>query len=372
MPPSIVDPRGSDRPYWRDRVRGSATSLVPRFRSPSTPADLMQIGKAVVAAVTAWVIAHELLGLAEAFLAPWVALLTVHATVYRSFTRGSQAVVATVIGVLLSYAIVEVVGSSAVALGIALLVGLLVGTLAPIRDEGSTVATTALFLITAGQAEHGGVIVDRLQSTGIGVALGISVNLAIFAPINARSARLQIDTVCRTLGDLLARMSRDLHDAGSDVDASSWIETSQEIDQCLGHAWVLVHQTREARIGNPRRSSRHLDAEEYVSLLRRLEEGLSQTRAIARTIDQSNQVPDEWSGLFREAWLPLLEAVGERLHSPDARVASLRPDVEGLVRNLSHGELASEHWPAYGSLIDSTLNIIDVVDDVASARAVRT
>lgn len=371
MTPSIVDPARSGRSYWRDRVRGSATSLVPRFRAPSTPADLMQIVKAVVAAVTAWVLAHGVLGLAEAFLAPWVALLTVHATVYRSFTRGSQAVVATIIGVLLSYGIVEVIGPSSVALGLALLVGLLVGTMAPIRDEGSTVATTALFLITAGQAEQGGVILDRLQSTGIGVAMGIVVNLAIFAPIDARTARLQIDTVCRTLGDLLARMSRELRDAGSDINAPSWIESSREADERLGHAWVLMHQTREARIGNPRRRSRHLDAEEYVSLLRRLEEGVAQTRAIARTIDQSNQVPDEWGHLFRETWLPLLEAVGMRLHSPDADVASLRPDVERLVRDLSHSELASEHWPVYGSLIDSTLNI-DVVDDVASAREVRT
>ncbi len=363
--------RGPARPYWRDRVRGSATSLVPRFRSPSTPADLMQIVKAVVAAVTAWVVAHEVLGLAEAFLAPWVALLTVHATVYRSFTRGTQAVVATVLGVLLSYVIVELIGPSALALGIALLAGLLVGTLAPIRDEGSTVATTALFLITAGQAEQGGVILDRLQSTGIGVTAGIVVNLAIFAPVNARTARAEIDTVCRTLGGLLARMSRELLESGPEVDAQSWIEESRDADERVDQAWALVQHTREARIGNPRRSSRHLDAEQYVTLLRRLEEGVAQARAIARTVDQSNQAPDEWSALFRDAWLPLLEAVGERLVSPDADVASLRPDLKGLVRDLSHGQLPGERWPVYGSLIDSTLNIVDVVDDVASARDVR-
>lgn len=103
-------------------------------------------------------------------------------------------------------------------------------------------------------------------------------------------------------------------------------------------------------------------------LLRRLEEGVAQARAIARTVDQSNQAPDEWSALSRDAWLPLLEAVGERLVSPEADVASLRPDLEGLVRVLSHGQ----RWPVYGSLIDSTLNIVDVVDAVASARAVRT
>lgn len=156
------------------------------------------------------------------------------------------------------------------------------------------------------------------------------------------------------------------------MDAQSWIEWSRDADEGVDHAWVLVHHTREARIGNPRRSSRHLDGEEYVTLLRRLEECVAQARAIVRTVDQSNQAPDEWGALFRDAWLPLLEAVCERLVSPGADVASLRPDLKGLVRDLSHGELAGEHWPVYGSLIDSTLNIIDVVDDVASSREVRT
>lgn len=364
-------PTTGGRPYWRDRVRASATSLVPSFRSPSSAADLMQIVKAVAAAVAAWVIADEVLGLAEAFLAPWVALLTVHATVYRSFTRGTQAVLATLLGILLSYGIVEALGPGALALGLALLAGMLLGTLAPIRDEGSTVATTSLFLITAGQAEQGAVILDRLQSTGIGVSMGIVVNLAVFAPINTRTARLQVDTVCRTLGGLLADMSREIAESGSGVDSQTWIERTRETDERVDRAWELVRHTREARIGNPRRSSRHLDPEQYVSLLIRLEEGVAQTRAIARTINQSNQAPDEWSALFRDRWLPLLEAVGDGLFSPDADVASLRPDLEHLVRDLSHSELHGEHWPVYGSLIDSTLNVVDVVDDVATAREVR-
>lgn len=58
--------------------------------------------------------------------------------------------------------------------------------------------------------------------------------------------------------------------------------------------------------------------------------------------------------------------------SPEADVTSLRPDLGGLVRDLSHGQLPGERWPVYGSLIDSTLNIVDVVDAVASAREVRT
>lgn len=80
------------RDEWRDRARARATSLVPPLRSPRTRSDLVQILKAVLAAVLAWYVAAHQLGLTESFMAPWTAMLTVHATVYRSFTRGGQVV----------------------------------------------------------------------------------------------------------------------------------------------------------------------------------------------------------------------------------------------------------------------------------------
>lgn len=352
-------------------MQESGFSLVPIFRSPSTRADLLQVLKAVLAAVAAWVIAADLLEMSSAFLAPWTALLTVHATVYRSFARGAQAVAATVLGVLLSFGIVAAIGPSAAALGLALLVGLLLGRLTPIRDEGSTVATTALFILTTGQADEATMLVDRLGSTGIGVIAGVVVNLVVFAPLDYRAARSQVDAVCRGLGHLLGDMARELVSSAEDVDLEDFIDRSRRLDEDLGHAWELVRHTREARIGNPRPSSRGLEPDTYTRILTRLEDGVTHARAIARTIDQSRQAPETWAPHFRDAWIPLLESLGDRLYSPDATVASLRPDLEALVTDLSGEGLPGDHWPAYGSLIDSTLSIVDVVDDVASSRHVR-
>lgn len=52
-------------------------------------------------------------------------------------------------------------------------------------------------------------------------------------------------------------------------------------------------------------------------------------------------------------------------------MASLRPDLEALVTGLSGEDLPGDHWPVYGSLIDSTMSIVGVVDDVATSRYVR-
>ena len=55
----------------------------------------------------AWVIAASVLDLQQPFLAPWSALLVVHATVYRTFSKGMQQVAATVVAVLLATVVGE-------------------------------------------------------------------------------------------------------------------------------------------------------------------------------------------------------------------------------------------------------------------------
>ena len=92
-------------------------SVGERLRDPVLWTDAVQIVKTVAAAVIAWVIAHDLLGIAQPFLAPWAALLTVHATVYRTFARGVQQVAATVLGVLLAFAAGAAFGVNAASLG---------------------------------------------------------------------------------------------------------------------------------------------------------------------------------------------------------------------------------------------------------------
>ena len=59
---------------------------------------VLQLVKTVVAAVVAWVLASQVFALPQAFLAPWAALLVVHATVYRTFSRGLRQVTGAVLG----------------------------------------------------------------------------------------------------------------------------------------------------------------------------------------------------------------------------------------------------------------------------------
>lgn len=358
----------------RTRLRHQVTELATSLRQPATQTDLLQIVKTVVAAVAAWLLAVRVFGLAQPFLAPWAAMLTVHATVYRTVSRGVQSVLATVLGVLLSFAAAEVLGIGAWTLAAALLAGLLLARLGVLRQEGVTIATTALFVLTTGYEHQQAMLLDRIFDTAIGVAVGVVVNLVVVPPLNDRSAQQQIDDVNRDLGALLGDMAAQMRSQWTEEHSGEWIERTRGMDSDLEHAWQVVWHAHESSWWNPRfkLSRRAQDPNLYQEVLERLEDGIAQTRSMARTIDESTRSAQEWDDRFRERWLDLVEEVGRRVADPGADLAELHGRADDLTRELSVQDLPGLLWPVYGTLISNLVNIIDIVDDVASARPVRT
>src|SRR5690625_2744544 len=110
--------------------------ILHRLRQPETTSDMLLAIKGVIAGTTAWALSVFVLESDVAFMAPWTALLTVHATVHRSLSRGVQTVVATTIGVGISFLIGNFLGVSLWTFALALLVGLAGARLSWIRDEG--------------------------------------------------------------------------------------------------------------------------------------------------------------------------------------------------------------------------------------------
>src|SRR5215212_10051487 len=106
---------------------GGWARLSARLRDALLWTEVSLVVKTVVAAVIAWLLAGHLFGVAQPFLAPWAALLTVNATVYRTFARGLQQVAAAVLGVLLAFAAGSLLGVGVVSLGLMLLVAMAVG-----------------------------------------------------------------------------------------------------------------------------------------------------------------------------------------------------------------------------------------------------
>lgn len=344
-----------------------------RAPRPDSRTDLLQILKATLATGVAWVVAAHVLELQQAFLAPWLALLTVHATVYRTVWRGSQAVLASGLGLVVSYVAVQLLGYDLVAtpaLVVSVLVGLLLARAFLARDEGVAVATTALFVITAGYGSHQAaeemMLSHRFLDTLVGVATGLLVNLLVAPPLDDRVVDSATTDVTRRLGQLLVRMAEDLRGDVDEGVSQEWLEATRDLDDSLDRAQQHLAFTRESRWANPlrHRSRRTADPDHAEAVIYRLEDGIAQARAVARIVHESVVAAEEWNPEFRRRWTDVLERVGQRVADP-GRDTGGAPGLDDLVHDLSVADLPDRRWPLYGALITALDNVAGIADDVA-------
>ncbi len=364
-------------------MRGRAAAHV----SPEVLTDGIQILKCVGATTAAWWLSVTVLDSQLPFLAPWTALLTVHATVYRSLARGVQTTVATGVGVALSFLVGTYLGVSLWTFALAVLVGLVVSRLAWMRDEGVAVATTAVFILGSGFGSQAPLLVDRLVEVGLGVAIGVLANLLVLPPLRDRQAARYVDSINRRMGGTLAAIGDELA-SGWDTDrADAWVAETVAIDHELGSAWQSVRFAQESARMNPRRAARssrrprawrdqHLEPGHeagYDEILGRVAEGVSHLRHLARTLRESTYDDSTWDDRFREEWSATVRETGRLVADPDAEVAPVLERLDRLAERTweNRDQLPGDRWPVYGSLITSVRHIVVVVDDVASVRAAR-
>lgn len=340
-----------------------------RISDPIWWNDVLQLTKTVLAAVAAWVIAASVLDLPQPFLAPWAALLVVHATVYRTFSKGTQQVAATVAAVLLATAVGETLGLTTWAIAVLLAVALVLGAVPWLGAEATTIATTGLVVLTTG-FESDVMLISRLLDTAIGVAVGLVVNLVVWPPLRRHTAAKALDRVDDAIGELLADMAGDLGGRGQAEDVEDWIERTRDIDEDLDHAWALVRQAQESARMNPRRSARSMrDPRQWHELLRRMEQAIADTRSLARTIG-AHSAEHTLDSDFARPWVEMLGDAGRAAAAADpSALLSVRRRLEAFTEELRTTERSSE-WPVYGAMIINLRNIIDAMDEVAAANPI--
>lgn len=332
--------------------------------------DVLQLAKTVLAAVTAWVLASSVLDLPQPFLAPWSALLVVHATVYRTFSKGTQQVAATVVAVLLATVVGELMGLSTGAVALLLIVALVLGAVPWLGAEATTIATTGLVVLTTG-FESDVLLISRLLDTAIGVSVGLLVNVIVWPPLRRRTAAEAMDRIDDRIGVLLVDMAGGLGDGCQDEDVDTWIDRSRDLDRELDQAWSLVRQAQESARMNPRRSARPMkDPKQWHGLLRRMEQSVAETRSLARTLGSQTAHKESWGDAFADPWLEMLDATGRAASAadPDA-MRAVRTRLEEFTESMRTTE-RSAAWPIYGALIINLRNIIDAMDVVAEANPI--
>lgn len=340
-----------------------------RTQDPLLWSDLIQITKTAVAAVIAWVIATSVLHLPQSFLAPWSALLVVHATVYRTFSQGARQVGAAVIGVVLAWAVGNALGLDTVAVAVALLLGLGLGAFGWFRTEETTIAATALIVLTTGFSGNDAMLLTRLADTGIGIAVGLLVNLMLWPPLRRRAAIAAMNVIDDLIGELLVDIADGVEAGCTAEDAEHWADRTRSLDEMIDHAWSLVRQAQESAWMNPRRQAVELrDPRQWTALLQRMEHAVAETRSMVSTLAHGTAEAEQWQPEFRGPYLQLLREVGRAIaEAESARIAETRERLDRLIETLRAQEATPLLWPVYGGLIINLRNLIHAMDEVAEA-----
>ena len=345
-------------------------TALEKLNDPVFWTDVIQLVKTVVAAVVAWFVVADLLHLPQSFLAPWSALLVVHATVYRTFSQGAVQVGGAVLGVVLAWAVGNTLGLDLWSVGVMLAIGLIVGTLPWFAGQSTVVAATGLLVLTTGFANDDSMLLTRLLDTAIGIGVGLVVNAVVWPPLRRRTAVAAMDALDDEIGELLVDMAEELKKGVSEECVEEWVRRTRDLDADVDHAWSLVRQASESARMNPRRAAGELkDPQQWSGLLRRTDEAVSEIRSMARTHSHALAQNQQWQPDFREALVTVMHAGGTALMEADrSKIEDCRRSLDDLVDMVARHEPMSSLWPVYGGLLINLRNIFEAMGEVADAN----
>jgi hypothetical protein len=350
-------------------LRRALARIDPRRVDPVRVIDVTQNAKTVVAGVVAWVLATEVLGLEQAFLAPWAAVLVVHATVFRTVSRAGKQIAGTFIGVFLAWAAVQLLQPSWLAMGAMLVASFLVAIVPWMHDEGTNIGTTGIVVVATNAVAQSNLLTSRLLDTTVGVTVGLAVNLLVWPPLRDKAAFSRV----RSLPGELAEIFADIADRlGPDLETSQvddWVRQCREVDVHIDESWRLLWQAEESSRFNPRRSM-PASIEDLTDALHLLEQAVADTLSMARTVAGSAENRTEWGEDFRTRWKALLIDTAEGTRAGDVdRLRDVGRRLGDLAAELGDDELNRAAFLEYGGLLVNLRNISDALASVVEWRA---
>ncbi|MEU0970012.1 aromatic acid exporter family protein [Streptomyces sp. NPDC005917] len=236
--------------YWVD----AAVSAVRRaWAGPGPERDLaVQAGKAALAAWVAWAVVGWWLQAPMAFVAPWVAVVLVESTVYRSVAHGLQQLAAIAVGTAVATAVALLLDSTMLTMALVLPAVLLLGQWKRLGSQGIYAATGALFVLTAGQVTVAS-SAARIAEAVFGAVVGVVVNALIRPPVYTRDARRALEHAAGEAQEILDAVADGL-DAGEwdGQAARDWHERALRLGRLVEQARSAIGWSHESMRVNPR------------------------------------------------------------------------------------------------------------------------
>ncbi|UIX32383.1 aromatic acid exporter family protein [Streptomyces sp. GQFP] len=244
----------TSRATWAGRRwAGSAVAAVRRaWAGPGRERDLAaQAVKAALAAWVAWAVVGWWLAAPMAFVAPWVAVVLVESTVYRSLAHALQQLAAIAVGTAAATAVALLLDSTMAAMALVLPAVLLLEQWRRLGNQGVYAATGALFVLTGGQVTVAS-SAARLAEAVFGAVVGVAVNVLIRPPVYLRDARCALQDAAGEAQEILDAVADGLATGEWDGQAAEdWHERALRLGRLVDQAGSAIGWSRESLRGNP-------------------------------------------------------------------------------------------------------------------------
>ncbi|MEW2626010.1 aromatic acid exporter family protein [Streptomyces sp. NPDC048106] len=277
--------RGAARAVRHD-LSAAAGGLRRACAGPGRERDLAaQALKAALAAWLTWLIAGWWLHAPVAFVAPWVAVVLVESTVYRSIAHGLQQLGAITAGTVTATAVGLVLHSTAVAMAVVLPLALLLGHWRRLGSQGVYAATGALFVLTDGSVTVT-TSAARIAAALFGAGVGIAVNALVRPPLYLRDTRAVLRDATEEAHDILRAVADGLARGRWDAEeADAWHERALRLHRLVDEARSAVEWSRESlRVNMRRRGAVPLPGKGYDDALAVLDYAAVHTAGVTRTV----------------------------------------------------------------------------------------
>ncbi|KOG64900.1 MULTISPECIES: FUSC family protein [Streptomyces] len=235
-------------------MEGAVGAARRAWAGPCRERDLaVQAVKAALAAWVAWAVAGWWLRAPVAFVAPWVAVVLVESTVYRSIAHGLQQLAAIAVGTVAATAVGLLLHSTVAAMAVVLPLVMLLGQWRRLGSQGIYAATGALFVLTNGSVTVA-TSTARLTEALFGAVVGIAVNALVRPPLYLRDTRAVLRDATEEAHDILRDVADGLAESRWDAEeAGAWHKRALRLHELVVQARSAVERSRESLRGNLRK-----------------------------------------------------------------------------------------------------------------------
>jgi hypothetical protein len=274
----------------RPPLRAASQAIRRACAGPGRERDLaVQAAKAALAAWIAWAVASWWLKAPMAFMAPWVAIVLVESTVYRSIAHGLQQVAAIAAGTVLATAVALPLHDNLLAMALVLPTAVLLGHWRRLGSQGIYSATGALFVLTNGTVSLT-TSTARIAEAVFGAVVGITVNALIRPPVYLHDTRAVVHDATEEAHDLLEAVADGLTDGRWDThEADTWHARALHLQHLVDRAHDAVRWSRESLRVNLRRRTRAAPSpgQDHDDTVVLLDHAAVHTAGLTRTIREA-------------------------------------------------------------------------------------